>query len=87
MQRPSPPLALSDDQRSALERVARSQREPARRVIQARALLGAAEGASSYAIGAELGVSPSSVGRWRESFARSGVEGLWPDPLRWVHLL
>jgi transposase len=59
-----------------LERVARSQREPAGRVIQARALLGAAAGLSSYAIGAELGVSPSSVGRWREGFARSGVEGL-----------
>jgi len=42
-------------------------------VVRARALLLAAEGVASTAIGARLGVSPTSVVSWRERFSTEGL--------------
>jgi transposase len=67
------PLAVSDGQRQILEKLAASQSAPHREVTRAKALLMAEEGLANTAIGAKLGVSPSSVVAWRKTFEAEGV--------------
>ncbi len=73
MRPPSPPLELPEGTREVLEALARSATAPHREVVRAQALLLAAEGVASTAIGARLGVSPTSVASWRERFAAEGL--------------
>ena len=70
------PLPLSDEQRSALERMARSSSLPHRQVTQAQALLWAAEGMANEEIGRRSGVDPDAVRRWRKRFDEKGVAGV-----------
>jgi transposase len=53
--------------------LAASQSAPHREVTRAKALLMAQEGLANTAIGAKLGVSPSSVVAWRKTFEAEGV--------------
>jgi transposase len=73
MRAATPPLAISDGQRQILEKLAGSQRAPQREVVRAKALLMAGQGLASTAIGARLGVAPSSVVAWRKTFVAEGV--------------
>src|ERR1700675_3872174 len=70
------PLELSDEQRLALERIARSTSLPARQVTQAKGLLWAGEGVANEEIGRRCGVDPDAVRRWRRRFAETGVAGV-----------
>ena len=70
------PLPLSDDQRSALERMARSTSLPARQVTQAKALLWANKGVANEEIARRSGVDADAVRRWRRRFFETGVEGV-----------
>jgi transposase len=70
------PLELSDEQRSALERMARSTSLPARQVTQAKGLLWAGDGVANEEIGRRCGVDPDAVRRWRRRFAETGVAGV-----------
>ena len=72
----APPLPVSPEQRSELERVARSTSTPHRAVVQAKALLLAAEGVANYEIARRVGVSSNSVRSWRRRFAVGGVPGV-----------
>jgi transposase len=67
---------LEETQRQVLEALARSTTTACREVVRARALLLAAEGRANTAIGAELGVSPTSGTQWRERFAAEGLTKL-----------
>ncbi len=69
----SPPLALPESTQEILEALAKSATAPHREVVRAKALLLAAEGLANTAIGAQLGVSPTSVVAWRERFASDGL--------------
>jgi len=69
----SPPLEVPEGTREVLEALARSTTAPHREVVRAKALLLAAEGVANTAIGAQLGVSPTSVVCWRERFATDGL--------------
>jgi len=69
-------LAVSAEQRSALEAVARSQSLPHRQVRQAKALLLAADGVANGEIGRQVGTSPAGVRRWRARFEAEGVESV-----------
>jgi transposase len=69
-------LVVSDDQRLALTRMARSTTLPQRKVIEARGLVLAADGVPTLRVATELGVSPDRVRRWRARFERDGVEGV-----------
>ena len=66
-------LELSDDQRQALERMARSTSLPLRQVRQAKALLLAADGVANNEIARRCGVDPDTVRHWRGRFADKGV--------------
>ncbi len=70
------PLLLSDEDRSALERMARSSSLPHRQVTQAQALLWAGEGMANEEIARRSGVDPDAVRRWRKRFAEEGVAGV-----------
>ncbi len=72
----APPLSVTDDQRVALERLARSTSARHRTVQRARALLLAANGVANNEIARRVGVSANSIRAWRERFAAEGVEGL-----------
>ena len=69
-------MPLSLGQRAVLETLARSTASQHREVVAARALLLAADGVANTAIGARVGVSPTTVVSWRERFREEGLAGL-----------
>jgi transposase len=74
MRLPTPPLAVTDEQRQVFEKLIRSHTAPHREVQRARVLLMAADGFASTRIAKEVGVSPATVTRWRERFAQEGLK-------------
>ena len=70
------PLPMSEEQRAALERMARSTSLPHRKVVQARALLLAADGVGTNEVARRCGTTDDSVRAWRRRFADQGVEGV-----------
>ena len=77
MRSPTAALPLAEGQREVLEEaVRRSQTARHRDVQRARALLLAADGIANTRIGADLGVSPTTVRNWRERFAADGLGGI-----------
>ena len=67
---------MTAEQQSALDVMARSSVLPHRTVVQARALLWAADGVANEEIGRRSGVDPDAMRRWRRRFAESGVDGV-----------
>src|SRR6266567_4199968 len=76
MRSPAVALPLVEGQRDVLEKLARSHTAKHRDVQRARALLLAADGVANTRIGADLGVSPTTVSNWRERFASDGLKGI-----------
>src|SRR5712691_8883796 len=74
MRRPTPPLLISVEQREVLERLSVSRTAAHRDVQRASVLLLAAEGLASTRIAAQAGVSPATVGAWRERFVLEGLK-------------
>lgn len=70
------PLVVSEDERDALEEMARSSSLPHRRVVQSRALLWAAEGVANEEIARRSRVDSDTVRRWRARFVDKGVDGV-----------
>jgi transposase len=70
------PLPMSDDQRVALEVIARSTSSPHRQVVQAKALLLAGEGVATNEVARRCGTTDTSVRAWRRRFAAEGVDGV-----------
>jgi len=71
----APALVLTDEQRSTLERLARSCTSRHLTVLRAKALLLAADGVATYEIARRVGISANSVRKWRVGFAAVGLEG------------
>ncbi len=69
-------FVVSEQDRAALERVARSGCEPWRRVRPARALLALADGGSVRGVARQMGAHQDTVRRWRDEFGSRGVDGL-----------
>jgi len=69
-------LVLADETRAGLERMARSMVLPHRKVVQAKALLALADGASVRSTAIMLGTYPNTVTRWRDRFVAQGVGGI-----------
>jgi transposase len=74
------PIALTKQERSALEAMIRSPKTEHGIVERARIVLLAAEGRSTRSVAAELGTWPGRVSRWRKRFAREGLGGLHDLP-------
>ncbi|MCB1030955.1 MAG: IS630 family transposase [Microthrixaceae bacterium] len=72
----APLLKVSRKQRVELERMARSSSLPHRCVVQASALLLAADGEANEAIARACSTTPDTVRRWRRKFEAGGVEAV-----------
>jgi transposase len=72
----APPLVVSPEQREGLERAARSPSLPHRSVLQAKALLLAADGVSIYETARQVRVTSNSVRAWRRRFEGEGLAGV-----------
>jgi transposase len=70
------PLAMTAEQRGELELMARSTSLPHRQVVQAQALLFAADGVPTNEVARRCDTSDTSVRAWRRRFAELGVEGV-----------
>jgi len=77
---PAAPLALSDEDRAELGRLAASG--PARLAERARIVLACADTAAggNSGVAAELGLSADTVRKWRDRFTASGMAGLSDSP-------
>jgi transposase len=71
---------LSEDERRALERVARSRTAPARQVERAKVVLAAASGEGVGAIAERCHLSLGTVYRWWHRFEEQGLAGLADKP-------
>ncbi len=69
-------LSITDEQRGELGRMAVSTSLPHRQVVQARALLWAADGLANEEIARRCEVDSEAVRRWRSRFAEKGVDGV-----------
>ena len=72
----APALPVTDEQRAELTRQATSTVLPHRVVVQARALLLAADGAANEAIARRFEVDSDTVRRWRSRFQEKGPVGV-----------
>jgi transposase len=70
------PLPVTVDQRSVLESMAGSSVLPYRKVVQAKALLLAADGMANEEIARRCQTTSDTVRSWRSRFARDGVGGV-----------
>ena len=77
--RVAPAIELTDEQESELTRLARSKRASVRLAQRARIMLLAAQGMQNKDIADALGVGRVQVGRWRDRYAESGLQGIERD--------
>jgi transposase len=78
--RPKQPLTLEPADKAKLELLARRPKTAQRSAMRARIVLRAAEGFTNQEIARRLGVTGSTVGKWRERFRVRGIEGLTDEP-------
>ena len=77
--RVAPAIELTEEQKIELTRVARSRRSSVRLAQRAQIVLLAAEGLPNIDIAERLGVGRIQVGRWRQRFLESGLQGIERD--------
>jgi transposase len=75
-----PELALSDEERTTLERWARRRSSGQALALRCRIVLAWASGASNAAVAARLGISRPTVTKWRARFVARRLEGLADEP-------
>ena len=80
MSKKATPIVLSEDERSALERLMRGGRTEQRLVARASIVLAAAKGDATTQIAKEQGVTPATVSKWRMRFAKDRLAGLRDAP-------
>lgn len=73
-------LALTHDERAALERLAARPRSGRQMAFRAKIILRSAEGKSNSDVGRELRVHRGSVGKWRSRFIAKRLDGLHDEP-------
>ncbi|HEX2184838.1 MAG TPA: helix-turn-helix domain-containing protein, partial [Chloroflexota bacterium] len=71
---------LTEDERRELERRVRARTSRQQEAVRARIVLQAADGATTLAIAAEVGVVRHTVQHWRDRFAADRLAGLQDQP-------
>src|SRR5258708_8212621 len=74
------PLVLTGDERRMLENWVRRRRTAQGLALRARIVLACAQGGSNVAVAARLGVSRTTVRKWRGPFLADPLEGLPDEP-------
>ena len=69
-------VALAEDQRLELSRIAQSRSLPAGYVFRAKLILMLAEGASYSSIKLRLGTTAPTISSWKQRFLAAGLDGL-----------
>src|SRR5450759_2718882 len=72
----APALSVTQTQRAQLQKMAASTTLPHRKVVQAKALLWAAQGLANQEIARRCEVDSDAVRRWRARFADKGADGV-----------
>lgn len=80
MPRIAPAIELDSQTRLQLQSLVRSTSTSQALVARSRIVLAAAEGKRNQQISQALGIPEVTVGKWRRSFARLGIEGLQDRP-------
>lgn len=73
-------IELTNEERSALERMARGQALPHRTVVRAQVVLAFADGKTVSAIARQVGRQRRIVRKWADRFVRKRVRGLEEAP-------
>ena len=72
----APALPVTQTQRAQMQKMAASTTLPHRKVVQAKALLWAAQGLANQEIARRCDVDSDAVRRWRARFAQKGADGV-----------
>jgi putative transposase len=73
-------VQLDAETRNTLNQFIRSSSTPQSLAKRSRIVLAAADGSSNQQIALQLRIPAITVGKWRRSFAREGIEGLRDAP-------
>src|SRR5262249_26324051 len=73
--RPLKPLQVSDDERAALEGIARRHKSAQNAALRSRIVLLCADGLDNGHVAERLGITRQTVGKWRERFIKDRLEG------------
>src|SRR5215471_11205285 len=76
----APEVLLSTDERETLERWARRPNSAQALALRCRIVLACAEGQTNTVVAAQLGLSPTTVRKWRTRFVRQRLDGLHDEP-------
>src|SRR6201981_2514148 len=74
------PLVLSETERRTLENWAKRRKTAQGLALRARIVLACAEGRSNVAVAARLGISRTTVTKWRSRFLAKRLDGLSDEP-------
>lgn len=78
--RPKKPLEIVAADREKLDVIARRPKSAQAMAMRARIVLGCARGMSNAEVARKLGITGATVGKWRERFRESGLDGLLDEP-------
>jgi len=78
--RPKRPLELTDEDRDKLRTIALRPKSAQAMAMRARIVLACAQGMSNSEVARNLHITGATVGKWRERFRKSGMDGLLDEP-------
>jgi len=78
--RPMAALVVTDEEREVLTRWTTRRKTGQGLALRARIVLGCARGATNTEVAANLGVTNTTVGKWRRRFVEKGLGGLLDEP-------
>ena len=78
--RPKKALQITDEDREKLNTMARRPKTAQAMAMRARIVLDCARGLSNSEVARKLHITGATVGKWRERFRKSGLEGLLDEP-------
>ena len=78
--RPKRPLELTDEDRDKLTTIALRPKSAQAMAMRARIVLSCVQGMSNSEVARKLHITGATVGKWRERFRESGMDGLLDEP-------